>query len=516
MHVPRTTFVLLLALFVALVGCGKKPGGGQADAKGPPGIGDPGGKIPVQVAQVTLGTITQSVPVTGSIQALQDVQLAARAAGRVVAVSVREGDFVSAGQVVVQQDATDLLANVRQAQANVESALAKVSQAQTNVQIQKTQARQGVLQAQATLAAARQNLAKVRSGLRPQEKLQQQNLLLSARANLENARTTLTRNQTLYKEGAIAKAELDTAQTNFDVLSQQYKNAQASVALAQAGGRAEDVASAQSQVSQQQTALQIALANQKQVSVRRDDILAAQAAVAQARATLAFNQQQVANASIRSPISGLVADRLTEPGQIASPGTVLMRIVNIKTMYYEPTVSETDLENIKVGNPVIVRADALPGRTFSGRIKTVFPAAAATDRTFRLRVTVPNASNLLRPGMFARGEIAVKVARSVPVIPATALLRQASAQGFESNASSDKSITGGAFLPPSQVVVVGPDDTAQIRPVKVGIVTMTEAQITGGLRAGERIVIVGQTGLKPGDKLAIEKTDSKETRSARI
>lgn len=456
MHASRTSLAFLLALSVALAGCGKKPGAGPADAKGPPGVGDPGGKIPVQVAQVRLGTITQSVPVTGNIQALQDVQLAARAAGRVVSVSVREGDFVHAGQVVVQQDAADLLANVRQAQANVQSALAKVSQAQTNVQIQQTQARQGVLQAQATLAASRQNLAKVRSGLRPLEKLQQQNSLLSARANLQNAETTLNRNKTLYKEGAIAKSELDTAQTNFDVLSQQYRNAQASVALAQAGGRSEDVASAESQVRQQQTALQIAISNQKQIGVRRDDILAAQAAVAQARATLAFNQQQVANASIRSPISGLVADRLTEPGQIASPGTVLMRIVNIKTMYYEPTVSETDVQNTRVGASVTVRADALPGRRFPGRIRAVFPAATASDRTFRLRVTVPNAGNLLRPGMFARGEIITKVARNVPVVPATALVRSQDAPAFASNSSSDEVIGSSPSLQPSQVVVVGP------------------------------------------------------------
>jgi len=200
---------------------------------------------------------------------------------------------------------------------------------------------------------------------------------------------------------------------------------------------------------------------------------------------------------------GIVAARETEPGQIASPGTPLVRIVNVKTVYYEPTISETDFAQTAVGNPVAVRADALPGKTFMGRIVRVFPAAGAGSRVFSLRVSVYNPQNTLRPGMFARGAIVTREARNVPLVPTTALVPIVAAQGFTPNTSSDAQISPGVQSGPQQVFLVGPDNTAQPRTVQVGVTTMDKTQITSGLEGGERIVVVGQQTLKKGDKLAI-------------
>ena len=164
------------------------------------------------------GTIAATVPVTGSIQALSDVQLSARAAGRVIAVNFREGQVVRAGQIVVQQDTTDLQANVQQAQANiaqsvanVASAQAKLSQAKTNYTLEVQTAKQAVAQARAQVAASKQNYIKIKGGSRPQQVLEAKNQVLLAKANLDNSLTTLNRNKSLYAQGAIAKADLDTA-----------------------------------------------------------------------------------------------------------------------------------------------------------------------------------------------------------------------------------------------------------------------------------------------------------------
>ena len=237
-------------------GCGKKQ-----DAQRKPGIGDPGGSVAVQIAPVQSGTIAASVPVTGNIQALQDVQLSARAAGRVVAVNFREGQVARAGQIVVQQDTTDLEANVKQAEANilqaeanVSSNQAKVSQAKTNYTLQVQTAGQAVAQAKAQVANARQNYLKVKGGSRPQQVLQGKSQVILAKANLDNAQTILTRNKTLFAEGAIAKADLDTAQTNYAVQVQTYQNAQQSLSLTQAGAQTVDIAAAHAQLQQQRRA----------------------------------------------------------------------------------------------------------------------------------------------------------------------------------------------------------------------------------------------------------------------
>lgn len=503
---------LLLVGALTGVGCGKKQ-----DAQRKPGIGDPGGSIPVQIAPVQTGTIAATVPVTGNIQALADVQLSARAAGRVLSVNFREGQVVRAGQVVVQQDTTDLQANVRsaqanvaQAEANVSSNITKVSQAQTNYTLQVQTAKQAVAQAKAQVANARQNYLKVKRGSRPQQVLQGQSQVALAKANLDNAQTILTRNKSLFTQGAIAKADLDTAQTNYDVQVETYKNAQQSLSLTREGSQTEDIAAAQALLQQQQANLNTAIANQQQIQVRQQDILAAQDAVRQAKAavqqqqaTLAFNQQQVANAFIKSPINGIVAAREVEPGQVASPGTNLMRIVGLGSVYYEPTISETDFASTGVGNSVTVQVDALPGKKYQGKVSAVYPAASATNRVFSLRVTVSNPNNELRPGMFARGSIITRVARNVPVVPATALVPLASQQGFQSNQSSDEPIASGTQTSAQQVVVLGPNNTAQPRPVKIGIQNQQQAQITSGLQPGENIIIVGQQGLKKGDKLTV-------------
>ncbi len=519
MKINRAAAALAGVLFVtALAGCGAKKG---ADAgAGKKGGAGPNAPLPVEVLPVKRGTIASTVLVTGSIAALQDVQLSARVSGRVTAVNYREGQTVRAGQVIVQQDATDLKANVRaaqanvsQAQANVSSNIAKVSQATTNYTLAIQTAKQAVAQARAQVASANQNYQKIKGGSRPQQVLQGKSSVLLAKANLDNAKIILDRNTSLFKQGAIAKADLDTARTNYTVQQQTYANAQQSLSLTVQGSQQEDIAAALAQLQQQQANLQTAIANQQTVQVRKDDITAAQAALQQAKsavkqqqATLAFDQQQVSYTAIRSPIDGIIAARTVEPGQVASPGSNLMRIVNVKTVYYEPTISETDFSQISVGNPVEVQVDALPGRSFNGVVKAVYPAASSGSRQFTLRVAVPNPTSALRPGMFARGTLLANVKRGVIVVPVSALVPvQTDAEGV----SSVGTATGGTALPPQQVYIVGPGSKAVARKVGLGIITASSAEVTSGLTPGDTLVTVGQGQLQPGQPVKIiSKADS--------
>ena len=118
---------------------------------------------------------------------------------------------------MVRQDTTDLQANVLQQQANVQSAVSKVSQARTNYTIQVTQAQQNVLQARAALAGEQQTYLKTLRGSRPQEVLQSESSVTLAKANMENSQVTLMRNKNLFAQGAVAKSDLDQAQTTYDV-----------------------------------------------------------------------------------------------------------------------------------------------------------------------------------------------------------------------------------------------------------------------------------------------------------
>jgi len=465
---------------------------------------------PVNITTVKIASISETIPVTGNLVALQDVQLSAKEVGRISAVYGREGDTVHAGQLIVQQDTTDLIANVNQAEANVLSAQSSLSQAVTNYQIQVTNAKQGVLMAQAQVEGAQQAYNKEVNGSRPQEVLEGKSSLLSAQATRDNDLITLNRNKELYAQGAIAKADLDTAQTNYDVSVQQYQNTKASFDLTVIGNRQEDIASALATLNQQKTNLINAIAAVKQVSVKRDAITAAQASIAQYQAALAFSKVQLDNASIVSPINGIIATRSTEPGQIANPGTSLMRIVNLHTMTFQPSISETDIAKIKQGTEVDTTADALPSQVFKGYVTAIYPAADDTDRGFTVRVALDNPNGLLKPGMFARGNVVTGTHRNVPVVPVDVLVADSTQAGYTPNTSSNQPITAGTLIPPQYVVIAKPDDTALIQPVKIGYVNSNFAEITGGLSAGQHIIEVGQTTLKTGDKISIQNDGSQQ------
>ncbi len=492
------TLGLTLPALLAVSGCGKKGGDAQAKDKrsGPP-------VVAVQVASVQVGTIARRVAVTGNIVALQDVSLAARVSARVTAVTVREGDHVRVGQVLVQQDTTDLVSTVRQAQANVQNTQAQLAQAQTNYQIQVAQAKQNILTARAQVAAAQYNYSKVKQGSRPQQVLQGQAAVDQAKANLDNAAITLKRNQSLFAQGAIARADLDTAQTTYTVNLQTYNNAKAGLSLTRAGSYPQDIAYALEQVREQQANLANQVSNEQQVLVRKQQIQAAQAAVAQAQAAVRFDQQQVRYASIVSPIDGIVAARQTEPGQIATPTTTVMRIVNVRTVYYAPTISETDFAQTSVGNTVQVQADALPGKTYTGKVVAVYPAASTNSRVFALRVAIDNPRQELRPGMFARGSLVTQVKRNVIVVPVGALVDAQSSGQFQINTSSSGTATGGTTLPPQQVFVIGAGSKAIATPVRLGLMTPNQAEITAGLKPGDEIITTGQNLVNTGDKVKV-------------
>jgi HlyD family secretion protein len=360
---------------------------------------------PVRTAAVQLGSIEDTVPVTGSLAALESVTLSSKIPGKVVYVTVREGDRVNAGDVVVQLDRSDGEANLRQALAGLESAQARLSQARTSAAVTEVQSSAAIQQARAALAGAEANLEKVRTGARSQERMIAENAVATAKANLDNAQANLRRTKQLFDQGAIAAAQLDVAQTQYDVAKAQYDSAKENLSLVEEGARSEDVRAAETQVTQAREALRTAQANAGQNALRREDIKNAVAGVSQAEAQVALAREQLANTTIRSSITGYVSKRMTEPGQTASPAVPLMEVVNVRTVFFQADVSETVLAKIEPGQVVRVKVDACPDATFTGRVAKIYPTASVGTRNFSVRVHIPNQESRLRPGMFARGSV---------------------------------------------------------------------------------------------------------------
>ena len=484
-----------LALFFALAsGCTKKGAeGDKAGAKGGAGktqaAADPA--TPVRVLPAKRETVTRAIPVTGSISALQTVNLSPKITARVTSVIAREGSRVRAGQIVVQQDTSDLMIQLQQVAASAQAARAKLAQARTAANLQVTTSSVGIADAQQQVRSAEEQLQLAKRPQRTQEVNVAQNNVAQAQANYERAQADRKTYESLVKEGAAAQITLDQYRTQEAVQKAALASAKEQLNIAQTGGRSEQVQTAQAALVRAQAALRLARANVQNNQVREDDIRNAQALVAQADAQVAAVRQQIMDASIVSPIDGIIAARQTEPGQLAAPGTSVLQIVRLQNVYFEAQVPETDISSVSSGKPVTVTVDAYPGQKFEGRVAKVYPTASTSSRTFRVRVEVPNTSGRLRPGLFAQGSVAAETRQGI-VVPKDAVV---------SDGEND-------------VVYTVENNVAKKHTVEVGIQTDTTAEIRSGVRDGDTVIVAGQNALRDGAKVAIKQNEPQQSASA--
>ena len=446
------------------------------------------GGVPVEVTTLGRGDMSTSVEITGDINALKDATLSSKIAGRVTAVYAREGEQVSAGQVLIVLDQDDAQANLQSAQGALASAAARLSQARTNAKVTKIQTDSAIEQAQSALTAATSRLAVVRQPARSQERMVAENRVAAAKANLENAEANFKRHQMLLNEGAIADSAFDVAKAQYAVAQADHKSAIEQLSLVDEGGRSEDIRAAQSQVDMAREQLRSAKANASQNLLRQEDIKSAQAAVWQAQSAVSLARQQLNNTYIRSPLTGRMASRSVEPGQVVSPGEALGRIVNLGSVYFKGDIPEADLAAVAISQPVEVRIDAISSKVFRGRVTEIYPAGSAASRNFPVRITIDSASGI-KPGMFARGKIITGVARDALLVPKDAI---DSRKGTQS------------------VFAVQPGKTVKrhiVSVVQEGR-DVVQIEMSSGLEEGQTVVTKGRQNLQDGSKIEVSQGEA--------
>src|SRR5262249_45094500 len=145
------------------------------------------------------------------------------------------------------------------------------------------------------------------------------------------------------------------------------------------------------------------------------------AALQQSRSALAIAQKALADGAIIAPVSGQVAARSAEPGQIVAPGASILRVVSLNSIYFEPSVPDREVGAIRTGQRVSVSVDAFPSRAFEGQVVRVYPAGSTRNRAFPVRIAVENPDRLLRPQMFARGRIETQRQANAVLVPRDAV-----------------------------------------------------------------------------------------------
>jgi HlyD family secretion protein len=470
----------------------------------------------VAVAAAQVRDIVPTFESVGSVESPFNVKIAAKVTGRVEFLQVRQGDPVTQGQVLVRTDPSEIQAMVLQQQAALAQAHHRLSQAlltqnpanvQVSTQIKQQEAALGSAEAdydqvsnsnQAQIAAAEAVVTDAKGRVNSAEAAIGNALagIRSAQANFKDAKAKCTRTDDLFKQGFLAaqdaddaRAAVDVQQGAVDVASGQLNAAKAArdsaVAQQQSAEKQldvvkmkgkSDIADALAKVQQARASLEYAKANKAQGPAYEQNLYALKADVAAAEAGLQNGRAQLANTVLRSPINGFVTERDMDPGAIATAGTPILAVQSIRQVWVTVPVPEEVSRSIYVGQPATVRLDALPGRTFTGKVIHVNAAADPMSRQFMVQIAVDNRQDQIKPGMFAA------VTMVTQRIRATVVPREAVAQ----------SPTG------ASVIVVSQTNVAQRRPVTLGASDADGIAIKSGIQPGERVVVLSAMPVRDG------------------
>ena len=189
------------------------------------------------------------------------------------------------------------------------------------------------------------------------------------------------------------------------------------------------------------------------------------------------------NTVLRSPINGVVTARNYDVGDMCSVSAPIFTVEQIVPVKMLVAISESDYTKVKKGDSVELVADAIPGKTFYGKIKKIYPTIDPATRTFNVEVVVDNNYKTLRPGMFVRATVNFGVNNSMDIPDMAVVKQQGSGERF--------------------VYVLNSDGTVTYTKVILGRRMGTEYEVLEGIEDGATIVTGGQIRLKDGIKVNV-------------
>ncbi|HRR56367.1 MAG TPA: efflux RND transporter periplasmic adaptor subunit [Acidobacteriota bacterium] len=378
--------------------------------------------VPVERSDLTL-----TVVATGSIVPATEVEIKSKAAGIVKRILVEEGDLVEEGRILVELDRELLEAQVRESRANLEAVSARLEEAR----------------------------AEYHSTLRMREKLQMD------LGNLEDKvafhRRQLERFQRLFEEQLIPHAQLDERERELEDARFQLAGLQSELLMQDA-----------------------------RIEAAEKAVTRVQAELSQAQAALDRADENLRYATIRSPVTAMVLKRHVEVGdavssilQLGSQATLILTLGDMREVYFEGRVDETDIGNVFVGQPARVRVDAYRDQSFPGQIERIAPLGEEKDNVigFEARVSLEDPEHKLRANLTANAEIIIEERKNVLVIPESTIIYGENRAAF--------------------VELYDPTAPEQKRRVSIelGAGDGTRTEVQSGLAEGDKVVKQNARGL---------------------
>ncbi len=345
------------------------------------------------------------IALSGRIEG-DDSAVAPKTGGKILEITVREGDTVTAGQVIARLDDAQVRAREDQARAALANAQAKMQGSRDQIAVLQNQLRQNQLQtgqstmdadgrvrqAQADLTAAEADLTQQLAALRLAE--------FNRDAYARLAKTGAASQQ----QGLQAEVQADQQAAVVDASQRKVESARGALTMAQANLdnpkiRGAQVSSTEAQIAQQQST-----------------IAATKADTAQAQAQLAQAEADRADLTVLAPFSGTVLTRAAEPGEVVQAGTAIVTLLDLTKVYLRGFIPEGEIGKVKIGQPAHVFIDSNSNQALDGYVLRIDPQATFTPENtyFRddrvkqvvgVKVQLTQGIGFAKPGMPADGEI---------------------------------------------------------------------------------------------------------------
>jgi HlyD family secretion protein len=446
------------------------------------------GVVSVQTAKVGKQDIASIVTASGEIKPPPEdlANVTANSFGEIVELRVKEGDQVKKGQLLMRTE------DVQQG--------ADVDAMQAGLNTEKADVQQGASAVESAAAAMKTAQADYEQ----------------AQAKLKQTKDDYARGEQLFKDSLIAQQVYDQRRSDYEVAQAQAQ-------------------SAQSRVNQSKSQYQSAIFSRDMATAR----------MAQSRAQLVRATDVRSKTIYTSPIDGIITSLPVHLGENVvtgiqnAAGSVLFQVSDLSVITAEVQVDETDIVNVKLGQPAEVNIDAIPNKTFTGKVTQIGQSAvsrttgqtatnsstsAQEAKDFKVVVTLNNPPPGLRPGLSTTAKITTATRTNAVTVPIQALTIRTRRELDD----AEKNTQGKALAadkPPATVATsskekdkekeeiqglfVVENGIANFKTVETGIMGSTDVEVVKGIQPGDEIVTGSYQGLrtlKPKTKVKIEKT----------
>lgn len=294
---------------------------------------------------------------SGTIEATNS-ELAFQVGGRVVNVSVREGESAENGQILAELDQSEYRARHEQASANLDRSEKKLRQLEMLLEIYKKTLPAEVAKATAAVS--------------------------SSKDTMEEARKHKKRYDTLFEKNVVSENEWETVKLRYQT--------------------------ADSRLSEAEAVLKQARSNLKKIEVTEKEVEATKADVRAARAVLKITQIQIKYTELRAPFNGIIVSRNVELGEVVIPGREVLTLSDLSTVDLKIFVGETEIGRVKPGQRVDVKSDTFPDKVYKGKVSFISPEGEFTPKiiqthkervklVYLVKISIPNPDLELKPGM---------------------------------------------------------------------------------------------------------------------